>query len=110
MGEVMSILVFLGSLALVLILAYVLIRFGLGNLQRPKNSTQMMVLDRLPLGPKQNLFVVKVKEDIFLLGVTEQRVSLIEKLEDYPLSSSFKPVSWKLWPKKETKQDKENES
>lgn len=110
MNELVSILVFLGSLALVLILAYVLIRFGLGNLQRSNSSTQMMILDRLPLGPKQNLFIVKIKEDIFLLGVTEEKVSLIERLEDYPLlPSSSEPFPRNFWQKWKNKQKEEEE-
>lgn len=45
----------------------------------PKKALQLEV--RLPLGPKKNLIVVRFLNKRLLLGVTDQRITLIQELE-----------------------------
>jgi len=39
------------------------------------------LLDRLPLDAKRSLFIVKVEEEFFLVGVTEQSMQMLAKLD-----------------------------
>lgn len=75
-------------LPLVILLAYVSLKYGLGRVQRNSVSSHMQVVDRVPLGPKASLLVVKVAEEYFLLAVSEQKIQLIKELPDYPQTES----------------------
>lgn len=41
----------------------------------------LKVIDRLPIDPKRSLMVVKVGEECFFVGATEQQIGLIARLE-----------------------------
>jgi flagellar biosynthetic protein FliO len=68
--------------------------------QRIKNQTiggtarnQMQVVERLPLGEKRTLLLVRVGDEQFLLGATANRISMLssvtaaEKLQESPSES-----------------------
>ena len=73
-------------LPLVLVLAYMAVKFGVGRLVYSSHpgTPGMQVLDRLPLGAKSSLIVVKVADRYFLLAHHEKTTGLIQELEDYP--------------------------
>jgi flagellar biosynthetic protein FliO len=56
--------------------------------------TQMQVVERLPLGEKRTLLLVRVGGEQFLLGATASRISMLssvsaaEKLQDSPAEGS----------------------
>ena len=49
------------------------------------------VVDRLPLDPKHTLFVIKVKGDYFLVGATEQNMTMISRLDSEALGAGEPP-------------------
>ena len=65
-------------LAVILISAFVLKRFNFVQ----KNTSQMNVVASLSLGAKERLIVVQVGEQQMVLGVTQQQITLIEKLAE----------------------------
>ena len=71
-------------LPLVILLAYVSLKYGLGKVQKNSASSHMQVVDRVSLGPKAGLLVVKVAEEYFLLAVSEQQIQIIKELPGYP--------------------------
>lgn len=72
-------------LSLVVLLAYVSLRYGLGRLQKNTWNSQLQIVDRLFLGSKSGLFVIKVAEQYFLLAVTEQHIEILKELPEYPM-------------------------
>jgi flagellar biosynthetic protein FliO len=77
-------------LPLVVLLAYVSLKYGLGKLQKNTLNSQLQIVDRLSLGPKSGLFVIKVAEQYLLLAVTEQHIEILKELPEYPtINTSF---------------------
>lgn len=72
-------------LPLVVLLAYVSLKYGLGKLQKNIKNSQLQIVDRLSLGSKSGLFVIKVAEQYFLLAVTEQHIEILKELPEYPM-------------------------
>jgi len=85
------------STLLIIFFAYFLLRFALPGMRRLNRGRELAVLDRLALGPKQSLVVVLVQERILLLGVTEERVELLQELEEYPLPEESGPQGFLSW-------------
>lgn len=81
MGAVIRIIIFL---PVVVILAYLSIKYGLGKTQQWQKNSHLQVVDRLVLGPKSSLYVVKVVDKYYLLAVGEAGISLLKELEAYP--------------------------
>ena len=73
-------------LPLVTLLAYISIKYGSGKIQRNTAVSRMQFVDRLSLGPKSGLFVVKVVEQYFLISVNEQQIQIMKELDEYPVS------------------------
>lgn len=69
-------------LALIIICALLLKRFNFAQ----KSISQLKVVTSLSLGAKERIMVVQVGEQQLLLGVTTQKITLLEKLSE-PLSS-----------------------
>lgn len=63
-------------LALIIICAFVLKRFNLTQ----QGVSQLRVVTSLSLGAKERVMVVQVGEQQLLLGVTAQKITLLEKL------------------------------
>ncbi len=70
------------SLALVLVLAYVSIKFGYQRLyQLQFNQERLMkVVERMALGPKAGLYIVDIKGEILLIGINENQISCLKEL------------------------------
>ncbi len=65
-------------LALIISCAFVLKRFNVSQ----QGMSQLKVITSLSLGNKERLMVVQVGEQQLLLGVTGQKISLLEKLSE----------------------------
>lgn len=89
-GKVLQMAIALGAICA---LAYVLLGKGLPwlmqlspaarrNLSGSRPRGVIEVVDRLPLDPKRTLYVVKMKSSYFLVGASDQGLSLISRVED----------------------------
>lgn len=72
----------LAVFAFVVILAYLAARLMGGRFQRNLSGNGGRVLDTLPLGPKMSVSLVEVADRVFLLGVTEQSITLLSEITD----------------------------
>ncbi|MGB9660809.1 MAG: flagellar biosynthetic protein FliO [Moorellaceae bacterium] len=71
-------------LPLVLLLAYVTVRYGLGRAYFPgKGGGRLRIVDRLPVGQKSALLVVRCGERYFLIGVGDGTPALLAELPDF---------------------------
>jgi len=67
----------------ILILAYIIIKFGLGRNYR-RVSRNIKVLDQISLSPKVTLTVVKIGKEIYLIGTTDNNLVMLKELKEYP--------------------------
>ncbi len=70
-------------LPLVLLAAYFFIRLVLFPKSFTAQKGQMQVMEQLGVSGKASLVIVRVEQNYYLLGVTEQQVSILEKLDNY---------------------------
>ncbi len=71
------------SVALVCLLAYAILRWGLGRLAgNVQGGEQMEVLSRLAVGPDRTIMVVRVGPRFLVVGNTETGISLLTELSD----------------------------
>jgi flagellar biosynthetic protein FliO len=64
----------------VLILKFAVPKFSLFK-AGPKPNDKIKILSRTPLGPKQQLYLVKVVEKCILVGVTDQNITKLADVE-----------------------------
>ena len=70
------------SLLLVCALAYLLIRFGLTKLQSRRDpDAQMEIVERLSLDARRSIIMLRVREKLLVVGVSETGFSLLTELE-----------------------------
>ena len=70
------------ALIIVCVLAYVLLRWGLGWLYGKKPlPNHMKILGRLPIEGRRSLYLVRVQSRTLLLGVTDSSVALLAELD-----------------------------
>ena len=71
------------SVGLVCLLAYAILRWGLGRLAGAGNRTDKMeILDRLPVGPNRSIMVVRIASRFLVIGNTETGISLLSELSE----------------------------
>lgn len=71
-------------LPLVMVLAYVAVRYGLGHYYRSASvGGGMRVVERISLSPKSFLAVVKVGDHYYLVAAGEGGTRLLQELSDY---------------------------
>lgn len=70
-------------LPLVLLLAYWSIRFGASRGQMWQGSRNLRVMERIALGQKAGLCIVKVGQEYYLIGISEQKIELLKELPQY---------------------------
>ncbi len=80
MGNYGLILQTMGILILIILLAYLAIRYGLRSVYHGLNGGYMKVLERVPLDPKSgsSLTLVQVGKEIYLIGTAQNNVSLLK--------------------------------
>ncbi|WP_245805542.1 flagellar biosynthetic protein FliO [Desulfovibrio gilichinskyi] len=69
-------------LAMLLLAFYILRRLNLGGTFSPLRSRDLQVVERLPLGPRQNITVVKYRGQDLVLGVTQDRITLLQTRDE----------------------------
>ena len=75
----LSVLVALG---IVLVLAWLALRFLAGRMSLPgMRGKSIRIVETAPLGPRRSLHIVEVGEKIFLVGSSEGGISLIATLD-----------------------------
>ncbi|HBT47770.1 MAG TPA: flagellar biosynthetic protein FliO [Peptococcaceae bacterium] len=91
-------------LPLVLALAYVTVRYGLGRAGALAGGTGgMKIVARLPVGPKAALLVVRCGRRYFLIGVGEGPPALLAELPDYTEGEAGEALEeketswWETW-------------
>ena len=118
-NPLLSLLGMLGSVILILGLAYWFTRYvvGAGGLDRfgwRQHDERLRVLDRTPLGKDQHLAVVQIGARYFAVGVTTQNINLLSELteeeaapwlkdaaqEGMAAMSGFQQTLLKTWQKK----------
>lgn len=77
-------------LPLVLLLAYWSIRFGASKGPLSQSSKTMNIVERIAVGPKSSLCIVKIGEQYLLIGISEQKIELLKELPDYGELDSIK--------------------
>ena len=70
-------------LPLVLLLAYWSIRIGASRGQMWQGSRNLQVMERIALGTKAGLCIVKVGREYYLIGISEQKIELLKELPQY---------------------------
>lgn len=91
-------------LAAICILAYILLRYGLGRLRGRHAAGQLIrVVDRVELEPRRALYVVRVGKQAFLIGAAEGGMRRLAELdaEDLPEGEPAPSVFEKLLRKKD---------
>jgi flagellar biosynthetic protein FliO len=80
MSEYGLLLKSMGFLILIVILAYLAVRYGLRSVYRGLNGGYMKVLERTPLDPKSgsSLLLVQIGSEIILIGTAQGGVSLLK--------------------------------
>ncbi len=68
--------------AVVVVLAYFTAKFIGGRFNSARSSGGGRVLENLPLGPNRSVCVVKIAGRVFLLGVTENNITLLSEITD----------------------------
>ncbi|WP_461205730.1 flagellar biosynthetic protein FliO [Clostridium sp. DL1XJH146] len=69
------------ALIIVLLIIYCVSKIG-GKYTNKSVKKNLKILDRLPLSNKSSVCVVKVGEEVLLLGVTENNINVLDKLPD----------------------------
>lgn len=74
------------SLVIVIVLAVILIKFLQKNTQLTKQSSWAKVLDQMIIDPKKRLVLVEMFGNVYVLGVTENNITIILEEKDIDLS------------------------
>lgn len=89
-------------LPLILLLAYWSIKLAAMKGPFSQGTKNMQLVEKLSLGTKNSLCVIKINGKYYLLGVSEQGVELLKELPDYQEIDTNTPFEWqKLFSKKE---------
>ncbi len=80
MGSYGMILQSMGFLVLIVVLAYLAIRYGLRSVYRGISGGYMKVLERVPLDHKSgsSLALIQVGKEIYLVGTAQNNVTLLK--------------------------------
>lgn len=69
------------AVALVCLLAYAILRWGLGRIAGARSGGgEMQILGRLPIAPNRTIMVVQVGPRFLVVGNTETEISLLSEL------------------------------
>ncbi|KUK11664.1 MAG: Uncharacterized protein XD50_0131 [Clostridia bacterium 41_269] len=72
-------------LPIILFLIYIFIRFGLASIVNSmSHSYAMSIVDRLTVGPRSSLLVVRVAGKYYLIALNNGNATLLKELDSYP--------------------------
>ncbi|WP_027178319.1 flagellar biosynthetic protein FliO [Maridesulfovibrio bastinii] len=69
-------------LALLLLLYYLMRKFNVASMISGSRKGNLEIVERLPLGPRQHIAVVRYKDRELVLGVTQDRINLLDVNKD----------------------------
>ena len=72
----------LAVFAIVFVMAYVATKFLGGRFNARISGQGGRVLENLPLGPNRSVCIVEMADRVFLLGVTDQSITLLSEIID----------------------------
>ena len=64
-------------LAMLLLAFYLLRRFNIGGTFPGARKGNLQIVERLPLGPRQNVTVIKYRDSEMVVGITNDRITLL---------------------------------
>lgn len=105
-GSLIRLIIFL---PLVLLLAYLVIKYGLSKKYIRKDGSYIKVLERNYLNPKATLNVVKIGDKYYLVSSTEQDIKLLKELKDYQETETYENENIKCFLKKLKRDSGDNE-
>ena len=76
------ILSLLAVFAIVFLMAYIATKFLGGRFNARISGQGGRVLENLPLGPNRSVCIVEMADRVFLLGVTDQSITLLSEITD----------------------------
>lgn len=78
------------AVALVCLLAYAILRWGVGRIAGARaGGEEMQILGRLPLAPNRTILVVQIGPRFLVLGNTETEISLLSELSEESAKKYF---------------------
>lgn len=95
MGEYGLLFQSMGFLLLIILLAYLAVKYGLKSVYKGFNGGYMKVLERTPLDPKSgsSLLLVQVGREVYLIGTAQGGVNLLKTFnwQDLQYADDEKP-------------------
>lgn len=101
------------SVAGVLILTYLILKFFAGRQHYSENGDWIQVIDYMPLGTNKGVYLMDIEGKGFILGVTEHQINIISTIDDQGRLDELRGLSIKksnpskfkfnLWAKKNEK-------
>ena len=79
--EVLTLILALALVIIIIFATYYGARWFQKNIGAVHNGKYMKVIDRTMLGREQYIALVEVQETVYLIGVTANQITLLEKLE-----------------------------
>lgn len=80
------------AVALVCLLAYAILRWGVGRLAGGRTGgEEMQILGRLPIAPNRTIMVVQIGPRFLVVGNTETEISLLSELSAENAKKYFAP-------------------
>jgi len=69
-------------LAMLLLAFYLLRRFNIGGSFSGARQGDLQIVERLPLGPRQNITVIKYRDSEMVVGITHDRITLLHTRDE----------------------------
>ncbi|WP_027720608.1 flagellar biosynthetic protein FliO [Maridesulfovibrio zosterae] len=69
-------------LAMLLLAYYFLRRFNIGGSFPGARKGDLQIVERLPLGPRQNITVIKYRDREMVVGITHDRITLLHARDE----------------------------
>ncbi|MBI9111195.1 MAG: flagellar biosynthetic protein FliO [Maridesulfovibrio ferrireducens] len=69
-------------LGMLLLVFYFMRRLNLGVSFSGVRNKELQIVERLPLGPRQNITVIKYRGQDLVLGVTQDKITLLQAREE----------------------------
>lgn len=88
-NEILSLIVTLIGIGVVLFLTYKCTSWMGNKMGAVYSSRYMNIIDRMPLGQNKFVAIMKVKDEAYLIGVTENTIEILKELEgDFDLADT----------------------
>lgn len=70
------------AIPIVILLAYISLRMGNKLLAKGYDGKNIKIIERINLSNKAALYIAKISDEYFLLGVSDQNITLLKELTD----------------------------